>query len=243
MKYKDIVTIDNNYNFIGIIDKIFTTFPNALVFLKNENKIQIDNSYFLHSATKEMSRNFMFIKEKTSVDVALIKIAESIILKFSDNWNKLFNAYFESDYNPIENYSMIEEETPNIKETSSHSKNANNKTSTQTNINSTNTNEGDESMYSFNSSTPTPTTQTQTSSTSIVNGKESDNYNKIVIDESESISKTQSGKRTLTRSGNIGVTTSQQMLESELKLREYDFYTKVFDDIDSILCSYLYNFN
>lgn len=42
--------------------------------------------------------------------------------------------------------------------------------------------------------------------------------------------------RKLTRSGNIGVTTSQQMLESELKLRQWDFYSMLMDDVDSVMC-------
>ena len=41
--------------------------------------------------------------------------------------------------------------------------------------------------------------------------------------------------RTLTRSGNIGLMTSQQMLQSELAIRTYDFYKSVYDDIDHIL--------
>lgn len=47
-------------------------------------------------------------------------------------------------------------------------------------------------------------------------------------------------ERQLTRSGNIGVTTSQQMLESEFKVRQYDFYKQIYKDIDSILCLSIY---
>ena len=43
-------------------------------------------------------------------------------------------------------------------------------------------------------------------------------------------------KKHLTRSGNIGVTTSQQMLESELNLRRYQFYQYVYKCVDSIMC-------
>lgn len=45
---------------------------------------------------------------------------------------------------------------------------------------------------------------------------------------------------TLTRTGNIGVTTSQQMLESELALRKYDFYKNIYEDIDSLLTLKVY---
>lgn len=48
-------------------------------------------------------------------------------------------------------------------------------------------------------------------------------------------------ERTLTRSGNIGVTTSQQMLESERKLWMWNFFENVvFPDIDKILTGAVY---
>lgn len=45
------------------------------------------------------------------------------------------------------------------------------------------------------------------------------------------------------RHGNLGVTTSQQMIESELVLREFkkNFYNLIYNDIDSVLASSLYN--
>lgn len=51
-----------------------------------------------------------------------------------------------------------------------------------------------------------------------------------------------SNYRELTRSGNIGVTTSQQMIQSEIELRQdlNNFYNIIYDDVDSILCNNLY---
>lgn len=46
---------------------------------------------------------------------------------------------------------------------------------------------------------------------------------------------TEEETRTLTRAGNIGVTTSQQMIESERDLWNWDFFKQVFNDIDKIL--------
>lgn len=43
------------------------------------------------------------------------------------------------------------------------------------------------------------------------------------------------GSHSLTRSGNIGVTTTQQMAESELEYRKHLFFEMVFSDIDHIL--------
>ena len=46
--------------------------------------------------------------------------------------------------------------------------------------------------------------------------------------------------RTLKRSGNIGVTTSQQMIESERQLWLWNFFESVFSDIDKILVLKIY---
>lgn len=52
----------------------------------------------------------------------------------------------------------------------------------------------------------------------------------------ETDSGTHSETRTLTRSGNIGVTTSQQMIQSERDLQMFNvFYDGVFSDIDKVL--------
>ena len=60
------------------------------------------------------------------------------------------------------------------------------------------------------------------------------------LDNEITKSTTHTGTETLTRSGNIGVTTSQQMLESEFKVRQYDFYKMIYNDIDSVLCLSIY---
>lgn len=44
----------------------------------------------------------------------------------------------------------------------------------------------------------------------------------------------------LTRSGNIGITTSQMMIESELSLWQWRFFDTVFDDIDNFLTLSVY---
>lgn len=74
--------------------------------------------------------------------------------------------------------------------------------------------------YGFNSEEAVP--QNKVNSTSTTEGSKDDN------------------DRDLTRSGNIGVTTSQQMLESELNLRKFELYHRMMNDIDKILCLKIY---
>ena len=76
------------------------------------------------------------------------------------------------------------------------------------------------SIYAFNGTQATPTNESnsKTSTNALLN----DNV------------------RELTRKGNIGVTTSQQMIESELKLREYNFIETIYTDIDEVLVLKIY---
>ena len=54
------------------------------------------------------------------------------------------------------------------------------------------------------------------------------------------IKETDSESHSLRRHGNIGVTTSQQMIESELVLRKKNFFDIVFSDIDRLLTLSIY---
>lgn len=89
---------------------------------------------------------------------------------------------------------------------------------TNTKVTSTDNTKG--GSYGFNSDVSVPVNDSN--STSVVEGNGEDN------------------KRELTRSGNIGVTTSQQMLESELQLRKYNFYEELYKDVNSVVTLSIY---
>ena len=90
----------------------------------------------------------------------------------------------------------------------------------KTNTKVTSTDNTKAGSYGFNSDVSVPVNDSN--STSVVEGNGEDN------------------KRELTRSGNIGVTTSQQMLESELQLRKYNFYEELFKDVNSVVTLSIY---
>lgn len=119
------------------------------------------------------------------------KLARSIKYLCGERWSKEWAVKLQ-EYNPIQNYSMVEDETP---------------------AETTDTNSGETSLFGFNSITPVGDS---TGSGSVVH--------------------TTQTERHLERSGNIGVTTSQQMLRSEIDLWMWDFFREVvFPDIDRIL--------
>lgn len=51
---------------------------------------------------------------------------------------------------------------------------------------------------------------------------------------------TEDTERELHRSGNIGVTTTQQMMQSEIELWQWNFFKTVFNDIDDVCCLAVY---
>ena len=137
----------------------------------------LDSEYlYLRSGEKNISP----LLEKTSLD----KVASIIVNKFGDKWNRLYDAFITSTYNPLENYSMTESEKTNskVKVTSS----------------------GKSGTYGFNSDDSVPTGESSTETTS--EGNADDN------------------RRELTRSGNIGVTTSQQMIEEQRRVVKFSLY-------------------
>lgn len=186
----------------GLFKILYTLRPDTL-WLNADNYSHLDNYYLLgFSANKYISslyNNLLDLESKGSINSALVEFAKIVIDLYMDNWDRIYEAYI-TDYKPLENYSMVENERVKSKITSK--------------VGSKN------DTYGFNSSSAVPTNEV--TSTSVTEGSKDDN------------------DRDLVRSGNIGVTTSQQMLESEIKLRQYKFYDQVCKDIDKVLCLKIY---
>lgn len=79
-----------------------------------------------------------------------------------------------------------------------------------------------------NTGTTTQTDDTTKTDDYTTTGTESNN-----VDINKTINNT--GTEKLTRSGNIGVTTSQQMIESEILLRKLDIINTIYQDIDKVI--------
>lgn len=161
-------------------------------------------------------------------------------------------AYFQSEYNPIENYSMEQVETPDITHTksgtSSETETPNITETIHAETNSKLKTDGSSSgnVYGFGSSASTPLNEGESSQTT--QGSKDDNYTDSErretgtrsVSGSSGETEKETGTRRLTRSGNIGVTTSQQMLQSEIELRKFDFLEEVFKCFDKVICASVY---
>ena len=147
-------------------------------------------------------------------------------------WKKKWTALWDvanAEYDPIENYRMEEHEetvptgteTEGIQSAGSNSKRtqgaaADNKTTG--------------SVYGFNSTDPVPANVTEQKSDWSESGSNSGSQTK------QKSFTNRKDTRDLTRSGNIGVTTSQQMLQSSIELARWNFWLQVFEDLDTTFC-------
>lgn len=171
-----------------------------------DNANDINTEYETNRFEKIISPSYQKLIDSQTITGANIILGKLILNKFYDKWNRIADALF-SDYNPINNYDMVESESggKNIK--------------VNTDMN---TEEHETNSYSgFDSDGFKDTTKSDKSGSTT--GTKAKN-------EQAEIS-----NRSLTRKGNIGVTTSQQMIESEIKLREHNLLNIIYDDIDSIL--------
>ena len=265
----------------GIFTRLGTLFPDELPWA-NENGQTLDQMYFgNYSGDKETSPLLdKFIEQnggnatpEVLTEEQITTLANILYTRYGVQWDKLYNV-LSAEYNPIENYSMTEEETPDITRTETPDITRTETpditrtetpditrgktTSAKSDFTVTTNSDTATDVYSFNSDSPVPQGESNGNSTVTTQGdadnnvtteNETETGTRNITEtgtrtETETGTRTEreTGKRTLTRSGNIGVTTSQQMLESEIKLWEWNFYETVFKDVDTVLTVPKYNF-
>lgn len=174
------------------------------------------------------------------------RLANVIYKINATNWNKEW-ATLSAEYNPIENYSMTEmmtddETVVEYGKTSTRTDNlSHTKTGTEQDApDLENVSESD--VHGFNSTDGVPTEKQTTTST----GTQTTTYNTTDADtgtvtDRETGSDTHTRNYSLTRSGNIGVTTSQQMLQSERDLWVWNYFINVvFPAINRVLTLSIY---
>lgn len=198
-----------------------------------------DAEYMAHSGDKQVSRIcFLYNQidqglgqwpdrkdrreEPRVFDDTFFKGAISIFnARHADNIKKIYEAY-TTEYKPLENYSMIEDTdyTPLAKQTVKSSNKS--KTDTTTDV----------GVFGFNSTVAVPSSSTDSGTT------------QLKADNEMETETSYDGKADNThheRSGNIGVTTSQQMLESEIKLRKLEILELIFQGLDEVICQSVYD--
>ena len=175
----------------------------------------LSEDYFYHSYAKFLNRKASdwYTADPTSL---LSKVVASALARFGSNWNKVFEAYFSTSYNPLEDYSYTETRTPYLVQSST--------TNTASKV--TTTTKGGE--YGFNSSDLVPVTEAESTSSALANENQIDA--KI----------TNTGNEKTQRDGINGSHTHQSLLIEEIDARAYDYFKSVFDDLDKLICLNIY---
>lgn len=158
-------------------------------------------------------------------------LAKIIWLKFQYSWTHLWETNVVS-YNPIHNYNMTDTRTlvRGDQETQNDVRDS---------VDSTEHGRTTESMdfvYGMNNvdqgGKPSDRSTSQEGGETVVTTQDSTNRNSVSGRQEE---------ETIQRSGNIGVTTTQQMLSSERELWMWNFFGQVYKDIDTVLALSVYD--
>lgn len=196
----------------------------------NELDVNYHGSRSGHKLIGSLIENFL--ENNVVSEENKITIAQAIYVMYIKNWNALYKTLL-LEYNPIENYSMTE--TENVQDTHRGTLESD---GSDTNTNTENTIVNDTSnnqLWGFNSTDSVNSDKQIGDTTRNIDGSMNATHK-----NKDTETKDITSDRTLKRSGNIGVTTSQQMIESERQLWLWNFFESVFSDIDKILLLKIY---
>lgn len=155
-------------------------------------------------------------------------------------WEELYKTTVQ-DYNPIYNYDRTEETTDTRSGTRklSEDTNSNTKQNGDTSVTDTSSDNSEHTISADNSDTYEPGYK-DTSSRQDTQSSESSNRVDVTGDRAvdETTGETYSHK--LRAYGNIGVTTTQEMLEAQRTLVRYNVYNEIADSFKEEFCLYIY---
>lgn len=163
------------------------------------------------------------------------KLVGAIWNRYGRNWTALYNTTI-AEYNPLDNYNMEERDRETGSNSTTYGKTVaetveregNNQTSVS------NDNTVNRKHYGFNSVDGVPVDTDSAEGSTAGSGSETITEERNITDGGRD-SSTISNEKVITRKGNIGVTTSQQLLQSERELWFWNFIDSVFADVDTML--------
>ena len=188
---------------------------------------KIDSILYTQYGNRRLYPSLEFANDLDVEKLEMIKtyiLSEMLATQYK--WEHLI-ATTKAEYNPTENYNMVEEEKRTDVENETN------------NINTT-INNGERTSTSTNLNAVAPYNTDAMHNQSQVTENTTDN---AVSDNSTTEDKYTTNnvyEKKLTRSGNIGVTTTQQMLESERKLANYSVVKEIAKSVAGVIASNVY---
>lgn len=249
---RDVFNWEDNGIFVAI-NSLATTLQEDLPWMEDGEILDMEyftnhsGSKFCAPLVKTILKNHNMVDENGRINsTGTSKLASIILRKYLINWTRLWET-MEATYNPIHNYDMTERRT--LKGAESNSKIGETtlaKTGTDTLVHgltqTTTHGRGNEEIdyrYGINTVTddPKPSDKITTleSGTTVTADSGSDVTTKNLLDttnDRESVVGANEEDEEIHRSGNIGVTTSQQMLTAERQLWVWSYFDEIFKDVD-----------
>lgn len=160
--------------------------------------------------------------------------------KNAKTWEELYKTTIQ-DYNPIYNYDRTEETTDTRSGTRklSEDTSSNTKQNGDTSVTDTSSDSSEHTLSADNSDSYEPGYK-DVSSRQDTQASESSNHVDVTGDRAvdETTGETYSHK--LRAYGNVGVTTTQEMLEAQRKVVRYNIYNEIADSFKDEFCLYIY---
>lgn len=249
---------------IFLFESVFKdeTLRDKIMSLYNIDDNNIDDYISLEATFDENLRNLYGSREvdDTILQDVFAKIISDdthyeqlsyILLRYKYKWNKLLDNVYSQIYNPIENYdrqedtSLTYEGSENVTRNIDSDRKTKGTTADTRNDTSSANSSSQKNVFAFDSAEASPSDSD--SGTTTATGTGSSNS---TVDNSDTEKRTETeghsfiDRKNVTASrihGNVGVTTSQQMLESEVALRnKYDFFNTVYEDIAEAVLKPIY---
>lgn len=256
MKVKLIQTVNDVYLNGGI----FKTLQQKSNFewLTEENALTYDMDYYYSRSGEKtitpLFNSLILLEEAGSIPSAIDRIADIILMRYTQNWNAIYNTYVKATYNPINDVDISVEENSNDNVTDNTTRDRTKATKTDSTTESTsssntqqnNENNNTNNNYGFNSITSVPADENNGNSntTSNTDSTINDTNNINVNDtENETNDRTYNKTHTFTRTqtGKTSESSYQKMVEDELKLRQYLFINEVYKCVDDVMVLGIYS--
>lgn len=158
-------------------------------------------------------------------------IGEIVYQKYYNKWSKIWDT-FQLNYDSIRPYDMT------ISDKDSEKQGGTTKTDTENKSQGTDNNTSkviddttDTSIYGFNSTSAVPSDKSVNKNTST---EENISENKTNREDIVTHGRTLDTERNITRKGNIGNITQQELIRQERELQEYIIWETIFNDLDRV---------
>lgn len=160
--------------------------------------------------------------------------------KNAKTWEELYKTTIQ-DYNPIYNYDRTEETTDTRSGTRklSEDTSSNTKQNGDTSVTDTSSDSSEHTISADNSDSYEPGYK-DVSSRQDTQTSESSNHVDVTGDRAVDETTDETYLHKLRAYGNIGVTTTQEMLEAQRKVVRYNIYNEIADSFKEEFCLYIY---